>query len=295
MIEVVFRESEGGILKIAKKHYRSNYDDEAISYFENESNKEKNNKTSNSKSISNNISKVICIPFMLDIGDISIPITSEYRRNLILNMYTINGIENEDTLEFGELWKRYVTEIKKLEEYAAKGEELRIWYSGAAYSLCGLYYVCNILKKYKCKISVIKLPSYIKSSENGIQIFTSWSEVNPKYVFSFLPLEKELSYFEIQCFATMWNELIEDDSKLRSIVNGSLIGVPEDFYDNIIRNEIPDNEFTLIALIGKILSKYQIAVEDWWYAERIRYMIKKGELIVVRGHKKFYNQVLKKR
>ena len=35
MIEVVFRESEGGILKIAKKHYRSNYDDEAISYFEN--------------------------------------------------------------------------------------------------------------------------------------------------------------------------------------------------------------------------------------------------------------------
>ncbi|WP_291648346.1 DUF1835 domain-containing protein [Clostridium sp.] len=50
------------------------------------------------------------------------------------------------------------------EEYASKGEKLRIWYSNAAYSLCELYYVCNFLKKYKCKILVIKLPSYMKFS-----------------------------------------------------------------------------------------------------------------------------------
>ncbi|WP_291648344.1 hypothetical protein [Clostridium sp.] len=49
MIEVVFGESEGGILKIAKEHYKSNYDEEAIFCFGNKSNKEEINKTSNSE------------------------------------------------------------------------------------------------------------------------------------------------------------------------------------------------------------------------------------------------------
>lgn len=59
------------------------------------------------KAIGGNSSEVVCIPFMLDIGDINISIDSEYRKNLILEMDTINGIDDESTMkQLEETWER---------------------------------------------------------------------------------------------------------------------------------------------------------------------------------------------
>lgn len=81
---------------------------------------------------------------------------------------------------------------------------------------------------------------------------------------------------------------------LRAVINGKLIGVPEEFYDHIIKKEIPDDEFKMARLIGKILGRYPIGIGDWWYAKRIIKMIDQGELVVVRKQKEIYLQVLKK-
>lgn len=37
-----------------------------------------------------------------------------------------------------------------------------------------------------------------------------------------------------------WMELTEDNSPLRAVVNGELVGVPEDFYDFLILREITE-------------------------------------------------------
>lgn len=65
MVEVLFGESEAGSMKIAKNKY--NFQDE---------------------------DKVICLGFMMDIGDIKESADSPYRRNLIHSfLHRISGVE----------------------------------------------------------------------------------------------------------------------------------------------------------------------------------------------------------
>ena len=106
-----------------------------------------------------------------------------------------------------------------------------------------------------------------------MQFYTSWGEINAGKIYKFLPLEKELSSTEVQFFAYHWIELKEEKSTLRAIVNGKLIGVPEDFYDYIVRKEVTNGEFTIGRLIGNVLGKHPLGIGDWWIAKRINKMI----------------------
>ena len=107
-------------------------------------------------------------------------------------------------------------------------------------------------------------------------------------------LEKELSSCKIQYFTSNWVNLKEEKSTLRAIVNGKVIGVPEDFYDHLIRKEIPDGEFIMGLLIGEILGKHPLGVGDWWYAKRINKMIEERELMVVQEKRKHIVKYLKR-
>ncbi len=306
MIEVMFGESEGGSMKAAKNFKKEKFlDGAAIGWIGKEPDKEEMkkwkkeyDKQQEGEAVGGRSTEVICIPFMLDIGDISKPMNSEYRKNLIMDMYTIDGwYDNYDTNNrkgLEESWQKYMREKERLESFAADGQEFRIWYSDAPYSLCGLYYVCDLLRKFGCKISIIKLPQYIQLSEDEMQFFSSWGEVEPGRFYRFLPLEVRLSTCEINCFSSKWLALSEENSPLRAVVNGKVIGVPDDFYDHIIRKELPVGEIIMAHLIGRIMGKYPLGIGDCWYAKRIMYLIEQGEIEIVQKEKITYRQILKK-
>lgn len=297
VIEVMFGESEGGGMKAAKNYQKPDIDNMAISYIGNgkKPDREELEKMFEGQAVGGNSSQVVCIPFLLDMGHIDVPVDSEYRKNLIIDMYTINGFNDRDVMKsLEEAWGKYISEIEKLKRYAALGEDIRLWYSDAPYSLCGFYFVCNLLKEYDCRVFAVKLPHHVQISDNEIQFYTTWGEVAAGKFYEFLPLAKELSACEIRSYASNWTELKEEKSTLRAVVNGKVIGVPENFYDHIIQKEIPDGEFIMARLIGKILGKYPLGVGDWWYAKRINMMIEQGKLAVVKKNKEIYSQTLKK-
>nr|WP_300093628.1 DUF3658 domain-containing protein [Sedimentibacter sp.] len=295
MIEVMFGESEGGGMKVAKNYKKPDIDNMAISWIGQKPSREKLEKMFEGQAVGGNSSQVVCIPLLLDMGDINVPVDSEYRKNLIKDMYTINGFNDMDVIKsLEEAWEKYLSEIEKLKRYAALGEDIRLWYSDAPYSVCGFYFVCNLLKDYECRIFAVKLPHHMQLSDNEIQSYTTWGEVAAGKFYKFLPLAKELSSCEIRSYASNWTELKDEKSSLRAVVNGKVIGVPEDFYDHIIQKEIPEGEFIMARLIGKILGKYPLGIGDWWYAKRINLMIEQGRLLVVQKHKETYSQTLKK-
>jgi len=84
-----------------------------------------------------------------------------------------------------------------------------------------------------------------------------------------------------EAYAALWSELAAESAPLRAVVNGRLVGVPEDFYDFALRANIPDGEFPSALLIGKALS-FVNGVGHRWLHLRIRHMIGAGELIEVR-------------
>lgn len=226
--------------------------------------------------------EVICLGFMLDVGDIKKPVDSRYREELIYSMYAQNQWEQnkEWDNEMKKTGKVYINELFRLKQFLDNGEIIRIWYSDAPYSRCGFYHLCRTLIKYDNEIRAVKIPEYIVR-ENIITSYKNWGEVAEEEFAGFLSYEKRLSKGEVRMYASLWSELVEDNSPLRSVINGKVLGVPEDFYDFQIWKRLTEKPVKEARLIGDIMGCSQISVGDWWYAKRIEYYIQHKKIRIV--------------
>ncbi len=237
--------------------------------------------------------EVLCLGFMLDVGDIKEPADSPYRKRLIYSMYAQNQWEQDEEME-EELRKAgdiYANELHRLTEFLDNGEKVRIWYSDAPYSRCGFYHLCNILRKYENEIRAVKIPEYIVR-EKSITAYSHWGEVSAEEFAGFLPYEKILSKDEVRMYSSLWNELVEDNSPLRTVINGKVCGVPENFYDFLIWKRLAHKPIMETRLIGDILGYYQLGIGDTWYAMRIDHYIQQGKIRVVEDSENKYARAI---
>ncbi len=243
--------------------------------------------------ISGSTDKVICLALMLDIGDIRENIDSPYRDELIFDMYAqhVYDYTEESLEEVKQIGRKYIEEHDKLIKYALEGESIRIWYSNAPYAMSGFYYVCNILKDISNEIFTVKLPEYIQI-QDAVMAYEKWGEVIPEKFSELIKYEKKMSKIEKIMFANNWLELVEDNSPLRAVVNGRLIGVPIDFYDHLIYKHLKFKHIKEVGLIGEILGYYPLGVEDWWYASRIDYMIDNNKIRIVEDSDNKYERTI---
>lgn len=292
MIEVLFGESEAGAMKVAKNTIIIGRVDGPTAVWT--AGKKKPPEKENCGWIEGTAEEVICLGFLLDVGDIREDAGSEYRKNLICSMYVQEqwGKDEEMNGEIMQLHDRYCTELERLRAYLAEGEPIRIWYSDAPYSRCGFCHLCAGLQKYQNAISVVKLPEYKVRPDASIVSYTNWGEVAAEEFAGFLTCEQKLSKEEIRMNAILWKGLQEDNSPLRAVVNGKLVGVAEDFYDFLIWKRITRKPIREARLIGDILGHNQLGVGDWWYAKRIDYYIQTGKIRIVEDSENKYARTI---
>lgn len=291
MIEVLFGESEAGSMKAAKNKIVVGRVNGPVSVWM--AGKKVPPLRPFTGWIEGTSEEVICLGFMMDIGNIKESMESSYRRELIYSMLAQDQWGQEDGTEEGlkNIGETYENELLRLKNYLDDGESVRIWYSDVPYSRCGLYSLCQILKGYENEISVVKLPEYVVR-DTCIQFYQSWGEVSAEEFAGFLSYEKSLSKEEIRMYAILWSELVEDNSPLRAVVGGKVIGVSEDFYDFLIWKWLKNDPVTEGRLIGSILGHTQLGIGDWWYAQRIEHYIKLGKIRVVEDSKRKYARVI---
>lgn len=280
MVEILFGESEAASMKAAKNKIVIDAVNGPTSVFI------AGKKIPPSKPftgwIEGTAEEVICLGFMLDIGNIKEPVDSVYRKELLYSMYAQNQWEqdNEWDNEMKKVGEFYINELFRLNQFLDNGEMVRIWYSDAPYSRCGFYHLCRTLEKYENEVRVVKLPEYV-IREKSITAYKNWSEVAAEEFAEFLSYEKRLSKEEVRMYAILWSDLVEDNSPLRSVINGKVLGVPEDFYDFQIWKRLTENPVNEARLIGDILGNSQISIGDWWYAKRIEYYIQHKKIHIV--------------
>ncbi len=237
--------------------------------------------------------EVVCLGFMLDIGDINKPLDGSYRKELIYSLFSQNRYggfpEWEDELK--QVGDVYVNELQRLIRFLEDGEAIRIWYSDAPYSRCGFYSLCRMLLKYETEIHAVKLPEYAVR-EKRIISYSSWGEVSAEEFAGFLPCEKTLNREEVRMYAKLWSELSEENSLLRTVINGRVVGVPEDFYDFLLWKRITRKPTKEARVIGDILGCYQLGVGDWWYARRIDYHIQQGNIMIAEDSENKYARLI---
>ncbi|MDE6636352.1 MAG: DUF1835 domain-containing protein [Lachnospiraceae bacterium] len=237
--------------------------------------------------------EVVCLGFMMDVGNIREPADSLYRKELIYSMYAQNQWEQDKEMEkeLKKLGDAYAKELLRLKRFLDNGEAVRIWYSDAPYSRCGFYHLCRILKEYDNEIRVVKLPEYVVRGKS-ITAYKNWGEAAAEEFAGFLVYERNLSKEELHMYAGLWSDLVEDNSPLRAVINGRVIGVPEDFYDFQIWKELTHRPMKEARLIGNILGCSQISVGDWWDAKRIAYYIRQGKIRVARDSEYKYARMI---
>ena len=291
MIEVLFGESEAASMKVAKNTIVIGKTDGPTSVWF--AGKKKPPVKPSEGWIARTPEEVICLAFMLDIGDIKEELDSQYRKELIYSMYSRGqwGNDSEMDTELQKTHKAYVNELKRLKEYLKNGEMIRVWYSDAPYSRCGFYNLCSMLEDFENEIHVVKMPEY-KIRENSIVIFQNWGEVAAEEFSGFLPYEKSLSNTEIRMYSILWKQLKEENYSLRAVVNGKLVSVPENFYDFLIWQRLTSKPIKEARLIGDILGHFPIGIGDWWYAKRIDKLIAQGKIKVVENSDRLYARTI---
>lgn len=294
MIEVLFGESEAASMKVAKNTIICGKTDGPTSIWI--AGKKKPPKREHTGWIEGSPAEVINLGFLLDIGDITKEIDSDYRKNLIYSLYVQHAWTQDENMdrELKQIGNVYCKNFQKLCEYISEGNDIRIWYSNCPYSLCGFYHLCSILRNCSNRISAVKLPQYRKNA-NVIVSYNNWGEVAAEEFSNFLQDEKELSLEEIRMYAAKWNELKEDGSQLRALVNGEIVGVPKDFYDFLIWKRIGKKPIKQARLIGDILGYYRIGISDVWYAKRIEYLIHQGKIEIAENSVNRYARLIYKK
>ena len=283
MIEVLFAESEAASMRAAKSTVIYSKIDGPTSVFI--AGKKKPPEKEHSGWLEGNAGDVVCFGYRLDIGNIQEDIEGHYRKNLI---FSLLNMENEkETQDYADSYMQ----MQKLKIYLEAGESIRIWYSDAPYSRCGLYHLCNILNCYENEIYLVKLPEYVVHGKT-ICFYKNWGEVAAEEFAGFLSGERIVSKEELRMYSSLWNELVEDNSPLRAIVNGKMIGVPEDFYDFMILNRITTKPIKECRLIGDIIGHNQASIGDWWYAKRIQHFIEEGLIKVLEDAEKPYARLI---
>ncbi|MDD3796280.1 MAG: DUF3658 domain-containing protein [Lachnospiraceae bacterium] len=293
MIEVLFGESEAGSMKCAKSNQKICHSDGPTAVFGNTSSTPFPEEWIPVPGLS---SEVICLPYMLDIGNIQEPFDSSYRQDLILSMYTQSGWDT--TAQYADELRKGIAktmlEYPRLLKMLETEQTIRVWFGRTPYSLCGFYWLCAQLFQTDCEIFVVELPEHKEEPGNVITSYQNWGDIPAEEWSSFLPLQRKLTRNERKMYAHTWMELVEDNSPLRAVINQKLTGVPEYFYDFLIKKRITEKPVREARLIGDILGLYQLSIGDWWYALRIEQMIQSGEICVLADSEQKYQRLLKR-
>lgn len=228
---------------------------------------------------------IIGIPIPLDIGTINCAPTSKIRKSLLAEMMGFHSKESTEVIEsdVDNVWNRFVLEYQKLKEKAEEGISVRIWYSSAAFSLCGFYSVIHELVSKKTQLTAVKLP----------ELIDFWGEVEPEHWSTYLPLEKEITWAEQTLIAERWEMLKKENAPLRASIGGRIYSVKGSFYDYFIWQAIAE-PCRVSDLIINVIKRYKFGIGDWLIAKRIEYLIETGGICIVKKEKDFYNYIIKR-
>lgn len=317
MLEIMFSDSAGGSFRMAQYYGKGEYqadnasvfvsfsdegavDEKEIEKARRELEEEERMEWEQSVPLGGNPSDIFSFHLVLSAGDISEDVPGVRRRQVLEQVYAIYPMGGQAAAE---LSKRVSNHLKTIKKRMEEGESLRIWYSNHPDEMCGLYWFMDQLSQwgtYFRQITLVKLPEWEVLEDGQVVERAQWGETKPSEWRRYISMEKPVSKALCHQFASCWKQLKQENAPLRAVINGRLTSVSQAFYDDCIRNEIPDTDepFQEARLIGTILLKYRSGFSDAWAAQRIEKIIDDGILEAVStapDDSPSYHRLLRKR
>ena len=242
-------------------------------------------------------SSIYSISLMLDVGDIKSGVDSEYRKNLYTEMFWLSYPElHADNERMDEYFEGYIAQIQRLEEKMQTDEVIRIWSDRNPAGQCAYFFLCSLLEKYSKyeNVYVVEMPTYINVNGQLVS-YHSWGCLESQNMNDVTEYQRELFTNEIKINASIWKQKVDENSRMRVILNGELTSVGENFYDELILKHMGNAERGENAIIGEFLEKTNFGLSDLLIAWRIEEMIKSKRIRVVKeadSREKFRQRII---
>lgn len=282
MIELAFNESAAGALKFAKSMRRGDILQGATAVFggtEKERQEAIKPRAWNGVPMEGGSKDVATLSLYLDIGDISD--TLDMEAGMPVRKKTLDSLFEKYPGVPDEIWKANRNTLSRLQEAKKTSEPVRMWVcAGNPAELCGLYFVCRLMSDSAVPLSVVRVPEMIEKTDSIVS-YRSTGDINAEDMGRYaVAYEEPVSELKRIVFSHSWGMMARENVPLRAVVNGTLMGVPEDFYDFALRANTPDGEFRIAQLIGRALPETP-GIGDQWLYLRIESMLQSGELVLV--------------
>lgn len=183
----------------------------------------------------------------------------------------------EDVLRcLGESWDTSMETLRRLRE--AGSEPVRVWAAPwCPDDLCGVYFVCNLLRDAKTPISVVWAPRESVRRDGVMVEIRGLGEVSPEELGAMASGATALEPIQRRAYADRWRELTAENAPLRAVVNGRLSSVPEDFYDFALRAALPGEPVKMGKVLADALTMLP-GVGGGWLHRRLQVMLAAGEV-----------------
>lgn len=208
------------------------------------------------------VKSVANLDLHLDVGNLSEGIFSKKRKAAINALYRDPWLYGESIYNW-RYWKKKTETLERIKEHARNGGEVRVWYSMDVKDLCGYMFLLSELKDINCEVWGVLLqasPDWLACADGG------WGQIERGDVESFLRSAWKVPPGERAQYAKKWEELCTQPWTLRTCMNGTVIGVPEDFFDSLLLSYIPQGEFRMMEVLGELIRNCGGAVQyDYWH------------------------------
>lgn len=207
--------------------------------------------------------EIITIPLFFDIGNIKGDALDNQKPNII-DMYAPFGVSQK---ECDEIFENIKNNVDMVVTCAKNGATIRIWNENTPTSICGVYYLINLLKDIDCKICECPCSYFDKPNFDNMV---------------------ELSKDKTTEYSNKWDLLVKENAPLRVFENGDIVGVEETYFDDLIFKILGKQELLAPVIVGEVLSEYKIS--DSYIFDRIYHLVACGKLKIAGLSKKYDNK-----
>lgn len=224
------------------------------------------------KSISGD--KIIALYDNMSHGKLSELVTIEDRSEWLKELNERDSYSYIDIEHFKENYDKFYKDISEI-----NGEDIiYLWYGHCDREISGMLYTLYLLRNKEINVYSVDVSATLIRNDQGAVWVNSASEINSEKLGEYFNFARKIERDECINLSEQWRYLINENSMLRSCVDGKMKSVSEAYFDKDIL-KFTDREYKKAGrVMGDVISNVEPRITEDYIFWRIKELIKSGIL-----------------